>query len=88
MDRFDTTSNTKEEIAYIGETLAKILFLALVISTIGGFILCNISDTVDCIFKNILFCFGVILFLSGLFMSCYYSSFSLGFDAIWTPQFQ
>ncbi len=88
MDRNDVTSNTKEELAYIGKTLTKILFLTFIISTIVGFVLCNTVNTVDCLFKNVMFSFGSFFFFIGFFMSCYYSSFSLGFDAIWTPQLQ
>ncbi len=88
MDRNDVTSNTKEELTYIGKALAKILFITLIISAVVGFILCNTSNTAECIVKTFSFSFGSLLFLIGLFMSCYYSSFSLGFDAIWTPQLQ
>jgi hypothetical protein len=88
MDQTDTASNTMEELVYIGKAIAKILLFTLVISTIVGFIQCNTSNAVDCLFESVLFSSGTILFLLGLLMSCYYSSFSLGFDAIWTPQLQ
>ena len=88
MDRSDTVSNTKEELAYIGEKLVKILLLTLVLSITVSFLICVGSNTEDCLLSNFLFIFGFILLIFGLFVSCYYSSFSLGFDAIWTPQLQ
>jgi len=59
MDRNDVTSNTREELAYIGKTLTKILFITLIISAMGGFIMCNTSNVVECVVKNVTFIFGV-----------------------------
>ena len=88
MDSTDSISNAKEELAYIGNNVTKILFFTFSVSIITSLLLCSSINSQDCILSNFLFTFGMILFVLGLLLSCYYSSFSLGFDAIWTPQLQ
>ena len=88
MARSEITSNTSEEILYISKNLIKILFLTCFVSIISSFLICSSSATEICFFKSFLFIFGLLNFFVGLFLSCYFSSFALGFDAIWTPQLQ
>ncbi len=88
MDRNLPIENITKDLRYITLFFVKISLLIGFLAIIVGFSLCLTLNTGTCLAKESLFFFGTFQVLIGILRFLFYSSYSSGFDAIWTPGMQ
>jgi hypothetical protein len=88
MDRNLTSGDINQDMRYIILFLVRISILIGIISLVGGFYLCWGVNNLTCLLKESLFIFGTVQLFIGILRFLFFSSFSSGFDAIWTPGMQ
>jgi hypothetical protein len=88
MDRNLASEDIVKDIKYNISFIARISLLIGSISFIGGFFLCSSANNLTCVFREDLLIFGSFQLFIGILRSLFFSSFSSGFDAIWTPGMQ
>ena len=88
MDRNIPIEGGTEELRYIILFLVKASVLLGGLGIIGGIYLCITTSETDCLVKRLLLIYGTLQIIVGIPRFLIYSSYSSGFDAIWTPQIQ
>ena len=88
MVRNSSTESVTQEFLYIILFLAKTSVVIGFVGVISGIYLCSVTGESDCFLKTGLLIFGTLQTMIGVIRFLFYSSFSSGFDAIWTPQMQ
>ena len=88
MEEAIPTSNIKEELQDIIQYYIKFSLIIVLLGVICGFLFCAQSNEPNCLVKQIMLFIGVLAVIIGIVVFLFYSSYSSGFDAIWTPQMQ
>ena len=88
MDRNLASEDITRDILYIILFFVRISIIISIIAFAIGFYLCGGVNNVKCLLKESLLIFGTIELFIGILRFLFFSSFSSGFDAIWTPQMQ
>ena len=88
MDKNPALDDLKKDLYYIFLFFIKISIFIVILALLGSIYMCGNVDSITCILKESLFIFGTIQLIIGILRFLLFSSFSSGFDAIWTPQMQ